>query len=107
MEFTIHQILLMQDIITDVRRRTQELTISEIVSREIDPVLFIHLLTTEQFPLNGTFGYCHVSHVLNNYLVKFVFGLSFIQHRFRSSSRSLSVQVAEHDRTYGWIRPKQ
>ena len=39
MEFTIDQILLMQDIIMDVRRRTQELTISEIVSREIDPVL--------------------------------------------------------------------
>ena len=40
MEFTIDQILLMQDIIMDVRRRTQELTISEIVSHEIDPVLF-------------------------------------------------------------------
>ena len=39
MEFNIDQILLMQDIIVDVRRRTQELTISEIVSREIDPVL--------------------------------------------------------------------
>ena len=34
MEFTIDQILLMQDTIMDVRRRTQELTISEIVSRE-------------------------------------------------------------------------
>ena len=52
MEFTIDQILLMQDrdTIIDIRRRTQELTISEIVSREIDPVLFILLLTTEQFP---------------------------------------------------------
>ena len=39
MEFTIDQILLMQDIMMDVRRRTQELTIPEIVSREIDPVL--------------------------------------------------------------------
>ena len=29
----------------------QELTGSEIVSREIDPVLFIHLLTTDNFPL--------------------------------------------------------
>ena len=28
---------------------TQELTGSEIVSREIDPVLFIHLLTTDTF----------------------------------------------------------
>ena len=48
MEFTIDQILLMQDTIIDVRRRTvtQELTISEIVSREIDPVLFILLLTS-------------------------------------------------------------
>ena len=44
MEFTIDQILLMQDIIMDVRRRTQGSTISEIVSREIDPALFIHLL---------------------------------------------------------------
>ena len=52
MESTIDQILLMQDTIIDVRRRTQELTISEIVSREIDPVLFLLLLTTEQFPSN-------------------------------------------------------
>ena len=44
MEFTIDQILLMQHTMIDVRRRTQELTISEIVSREIDPVLFILLL---------------------------------------------------------------
>ena len=50
MESTIDQILLMQDIIMDVRRRTQGLTISEIVSREIDPVLFILLLTAH----NGT-----------------------------------------------------
>ena len=49
MEFTIDQILLMQYIIIDVRRRTQELTISEIVSREIDPVLFILLLTPHRF----------------------------------------------------------
>ena len=37
---------------------TQGLTISEIVPREIDPVLFILLLTTDNFPLqllNGTF----------------------------------------------------
>ena len=38
MEFTI---------IIDVRRRTQELTISEIVSREIDPVLFLLPLSTD------------------------------------------------------------
>ena len=56
MEFTIDQILLMQNIIMDVRRRTQELTISEIVSREIDPVLFTLLLTTEQFPVKRTNG---------------------------------------------------
>ena len=66
MEFTIDQILLMQDIIMDVRRRTQELTISEIVSREIDPVLFILLLTTEQFPSNGLMVNCHVSYAVNN-----------------------------------------
>ena len=45
---------------------------SEIVSREIDPVLFIHLLTTDNlnFPsptvLNGTLGNCHVSYAVNN-----------------------------------------
>ena len=55
MESTIDQILLMQDTIIDVRRRTQELKISEIVSREIDPVLFI-LLRPEQFLSNGTLG---------------------------------------------------
>ena len=53
MEFTFDQIMLMQDTIMDVRRRTQELTISEIVSREIDPVLFILLLTTVQYPRTG------------------------------------------------------
>ena len=58
----------MQDIIIDVRRRTQELpvTISEIVSLEIDPVLFILLLTTEQFPSNGLTVNCHVSYAVNN-----------------------------------------
>ena len=61
MEFTIDQILLKQDTIIDVRRRTQESTISEIVSREIDPVLFILLLTTKQFPSNGLVVNCHVS----------------------------------------------
>ena len=50
MESILDQVLLMQDTIIDVRRRTQELTISVIVSLEIDPVLFILLLTTEQFP---------------------------------------------------------
>ena len=53
MEFTIDRILLMQDPIMVVRRRTQELTISEIVSREIGPVLFILLLTTVQYPRTG------------------------------------------------------
>ena len=68
MEYTIDQILLMQDIIMDVRRRTQELTISESVLREIDPVLlvFILLLTTEQFPSNGLMVNCHVSYAVNN-----------------------------------------
>ena len=61
MESTIDQILLMQDTIIDVRRSTQKFTISEIVSREIDPVLFILLLTTEQFPSNGLeIGRAHV-----------------------------------------------
>ena len=31
------------------RHETQELTGSEIVSRQIDPVIFIHLLTTDNF----------------------------------------------------------
>ena len=65
MEFTVDQILLMQDTM-DVRRRTQELTISEIVSREIDQVLFILLHTTEQFPSNGPMVNCHVSYAVNN-----------------------------------------
>ena len=59
---TRDQILLMQDTIIDVRRRTvtEELTISEIVSREIDPVLFIlpRMLTTEQFPTSGLMVNC-------------------------------------------------
>ena len=60
------QILLMQDTIIDVRRRTRELTISEIVSREIDPVLFIVLLTTELFPSNGLMVNCNVFYAVNN-----------------------------------------
>ena len=66
MGFTIDQILLMQDTIKNVRRRTQKLTISEIVSREIDPVLFILLLTTEQFPSNRLIVNCHMSYAVNN-----------------------------------------
>ena len=45
MESAIDQILLTQDTIMAVRRRDTGIdTISEIVSREIDPVLFILLL---------------------------------------------------------------
>ena len=66
MEFTIDQILLMQDTIMVVRRRSQELTIFEIVSREIDPVLFILLLTMVQLPSNGLMVNCHVSYAVNN-----------------------------------------
>ena len=66
MEFTIDQILLMQDIMMVLSRRTQELTISEIVSREIDPVLFILLLTTVHFSSNGLMVNCHVSYAVNN-----------------------------------------
>ena len=66
MEFTIDQILLMEDTIMVVRRRTQELTISEIVSREIDPVLFILLLKTVQFPSNRLIVKCLVSYTVNN-----------------------------------------
>ena len=83
MEFTIDQILLMQDTIIDVRRRTQELTIFEIVSREIDPVLFILLLTTEQFLSNGPMANCHVtvSYAVHNQLFKLV-SASHPSHRF-------------------------
>ena len=66
MEFTIDQILLMQDNIMFVLRRSQELTIFEIVSREIDPVLFILLLTMVQLPSNGLMVNCHVSYAVNN-----------------------------------------
>ena len=66
MEFTMDQILITQDTVMDVRRRTQGSTISEIVSCEIDPVLFILLLTTVQFPSNGPMVNCHVSYALNN-----------------------------------------
>ena len=66
MEFTIDQILLMQATIMVVRRGTREFTMSEIVSREIDPVLFILLLTTEQFPSNRLIVNCHVSYAVNN-----------------------------------------
>ena len=49
---------------------TQELTGSEIVSREIDPVPFIHLLATDNFlPQtcnNGTLGNCHIPYAVNN-----------------------------------------
>ena len=53
MEFTINQILLMQDTIMVVHRRHTGiiLTISKIVSREIDPVLFIEFYSSAH---NGT-----------------------------------------------------
>ena len=84
MEFTIDQILLMHYTIMVVRHRTQELTISEIVSCEIDPVLFILLLTTEQFPSNGLMVNCQagVSYAVNNYLVKLV----TVSHPVRTDS---------------------
>ena len=69
MEYTIDQILLMQDTIMVVRRSlagTLELTISEIVSLEVDPVLFILLLTPVQLPSNGLMVNCHVSYAVNN-----------------------------------------
>ena len=45
---------------------SKELTGSEIVTREIDPVLFILLLTMEQFPTNGLMVNYHVSYAVNN-----------------------------------------
>ena len=62
---------------------TQELTIYEIVSREIDPVLFILLLSTVQFPSNGLMVNCHVSYAVNNYLVKSILPAS---HPYRNDS---------------------
>ena len=59
---------------------TQESTGPEIVSREIDPVLFIPLHTADDFlprPCsNGTLGNRHVSCAVNNYLVKLVLSAS-------------------------------
>ena len=70
---TIDQILLMQDtiIVTLYVAGTQGLTISsEIVSREIDPVLFILLLngtiSVKRIPSNGRMVNCHVSYAINN-----------------------------------------
>ena len=73
---------------------TQDLTRSEIVSREIDPALFYsHQLSTDNFLAlscsNGTLGYCRVSCAINNKVVKLVFGLPSIPHRFRSVSHSV------------------
>ena len=81
----------------------QELAGSEIVSFKVDPVLFVHLLTTDNFPQTDD---CHVFYAVYNWLVKLVLSAS---HPFqvRQSPRSVSVSVAEHDRTYGWIRPKR
>ena len=86
------------------------LTRSEIVSQagEIDPALFIHLLTTDNFlpllVLNGTSGDCHVSCAVKR--VKLVLSAS-PPSRTDSGPPVISVPVAEHDRMYGWIRPKR
>ena len=45
---------------------TQESTGSEMVSREIDPVLFIPLPTTDNFPQTEHRDNCHVSYAVNN-----------------------------------------
>ena len=44
---------------------TEELTISEIVSREIDPVLFVLLLTADNF-LKRNIGKLTASYAVNN-----------------------------------------
>ena len=72
------------------RHERKELTESEIVPHEIDPVLFIHLLTTDNFlfscylMLNGRLGYYYVPYAVNDQLIKLVFSLSSILHQFRS-----------------------
>ena len=80
---------------------------SESRARSIRPVLFVvHPLTADGFPKTENRGNCHVSDAVDNWLVMFVLsGLSSIPHRFGSASHS--VPVAEHDWTYGWIRPKR
>ena len=45
---------------------TQEFTRSEIVSCEMDPLLYIHLLTTDNFPQTEHWDNCHVSYALNS-----------------------------------------
>ena len=46
--------------------RAHELAGSEIVSCEIDPVLFIPLPTTDNFPQTEHRDNCHVSYAVNN-----------------------------------------
>ena len=68
MEFTIDQILLMQDTIMDVRRRTQELTTSEIVSRESrdrSSAIYSSAHNGTISP-DGLMVNCHVSYAVNN-----------------------------------------
>ena len=40
------------------------------VSGEINPVLFIHLLITDNFPQTELLDTCHVSYAVNNWPVK-------------------------------------
>ena len=82
--------------------------------REIGPVLFILLFATDHLlalsSTTRTLGNCHVSYTLNNQLVKLITFRPLIQPaliQVRQSLRSLLAPVAEHDRTFGWIRPKR
>ena len=91
--------------------------IPEIVCREIDPVLFIHLLTTDNFlALSCTTEHWEIVTYLtqlitnwSNYFRPLIIRVHPAPTRIqvRQPVRSLSVPVAEHDRTYGWIRPKR
>ena len=97
-----------------VCRRHRGMTISEIISCKIGPVLFILVLTTDHLlalsRTTGTLGNCHVSYALNNQLVKLITFRPLIQLaliQVCQSLCSLLTTVAEHDRTFGWIRPKR
>ena len=53
----------------DTRHKNFMYTGSEIVSREIDPVLFIHLLTADNILALSCSKEHRMSHAVNNYLV--------------------------------------
>ena len=89
---------------------------SGIASREIDPVLSIHVPATDNLRgINLPPQLCSTEH--GDIVTRLAQLVTSWSNRFfrplirpapiqaRQSLRSLSVPVAEHERTYGWIRP--